>query len=52
MKLDRWDAIGAAGTALVGAGIWGLTGGWWASVFWGVCLLVLYVLHEMRRGGR
>jgi hypothetical protein len=52
MKLDRWDGVGAAGAVLIGAGVWGLTRVWWALVFWGLVLLALYMLREMRQGGR
>jgi hypothetical protein len=49
---DRWDIVGGLGVALIGAGVWGLAGQWWAVIFWGACLLALYVLHEMPKGRR
>ena len=48
MKVDGWDALGAFGAALVGAGVWARSGWPLAAIFWGVLLMLLYVVREVR----
>ena len=50
--MDRWDGIGASGTGLVVAGVYGLAGWPVAAIFLGTVLLALYVTRELRFGGR
>lgn len=44
--VDGWDLAGAAGLAMVGAGLWLRWGLHWALIFWGCVLFVHYELRE------
>ena len=46
--MDRWDAIAIVGAVLVGVGVRALAGGAWMLILWGVMLLALPVIRELR----
>ena len=46
--MDRWDAVGLAGAASIGGGLWAVGSPAWAAMFWGALLLALYIAHELR----
>lgn len=46
--IDRIDAVGLAGLALIGAGVWGLAGWAWCSILLGVAAAGLYLVREYR----
>lgn len=46
--MDRWDAGGAAGAAMVGGGVWSLAGAAWAAILWGSMLVMVYIVREVR----
>jgi len=50
--IDAWDGIGAAGVALVSAGVWRLAGWPWSAMFLGCVLMLLYMVREGRLASR
>lgn len=52
MKVDAWDAVGAAGAALLGAGVWAQWGWPWAAMLWGSLVLGVYVIRELAAARR
>jgi len=46
--MDRWDVMAVVGALLVGVGVHDLVGGAWMLILWGVMLLALPVIRQLR----
>lgn len=46
--MDRLDALGMVGLALVAAGVWALAGWPWCAVLVGSVLIGLFAVREVR----